>query len=168
MGTAPTFKRWCSLIRELCSHTHTHTHTSANPRDYKCQELLVQKLISDWGEGEPGVSSSTRVSAICSSFLPNWPPDSVSYTLGRYLDALGLSLMEERLTQIWKVCATTPTPTPPPTFSSSLFTSTRAGLAEVPARVPWSLIILTGSIPEQMATSVTVDFISGQDTALYV
>lgn len=60
---------------------------------------------------------------------------------------------------------------PPPQFSFTLLTATYAiqpqglchsSLAEMPARAPSSLIILKGSGPEQMATSVTVDFISCQ------
>ena len=143
--------------------THTHTYTPASPRDYRCQELLVQKPISDWGGGEPGVSSSTRVSAICSCFLPNWPPDCLLH-LRKASGCPGIvPYGGEADSGLEGVCNN-----PPASIFSSLFTSTRAGLAEVPARTPRSLIILTGSGPEQMATSVTVDFISGQDRALYI
>lgn len=77
--------RCCSLIREVHTHTGTHpTHNPAGPRDYRCQELLVQKRVSD-PQGRKGTRCEFRhLSPLQRQlFPPNWPLDFVSSAFGK-------------------------------------------------------------------------------------
>lgn len=104
----------------VCARANTHTHNPASPRDYRCQELLVQKLISD-PQGRRGTRCEFKphILCSCSCSLPNWPSDLCFLLFGKASGCPGVVPYGEKASSALKyVCN--------PTFSSSLLTATHA------------------------------------------
>lgn len=151
---------------------NTHPHNPANPKDYRCQELFVQELISD-PQGRRRARCEFKHQSPCQlqlfpSNLTLWL--CVSYTLKGIWVHWGCPMWKNSWLSLQRCVQ-------PPIFSSTLLLATHGVQPKGNSCSSlWQKCLLEAynlwldqKIPSQNRwPPLTVDFISGQDRALSI